>query len=28
MIKETTITSTASNFITSVVSDNDNIYIG
>ena len=27
MIKETTITSTASNFITSVVSDNDNIYI-
>jgi len=28
MIKETTITSTASNFITSVVSDNYNIYIG
>lgn len=28
MIKETTITSTASNFITSVVSDNGNIYIG
>jgi hypothetical protein len=28
MIKETTITSTASSFITSVVSDNDNIYIG
>ena len=28
MIKETTITSAASNFITSVVSDNDNIYIG
>lgn len=28
MIKESTTTSTASNFINSVVSDNDNIYIG